>query len=73
MEAQTSTTNIKYPTNVSPYVTINGESISSNLSQDTNKNFVITFDTAPQSGQVVDYGLFYTTAKSFSATNVQTP
>ena len=37
-----------------------------------NKNFVITFDTAPQSGQVVDYGLFYTTAKNFSATNVQT-
>ena len=36
------------------------------------QNFVIAFDTAPQSGQVVDYGLFYTTAKSFSATNVQT-
>ena len=68
----TYTTNIKFQTDVSHYVTINGESISSTLSQDTNKNFVITFDTAPQSGQVVDYGLFYTTAKNFSATNVQT-
>ena len=57
----TYTTNIKYQTGVSHYVTINGESITSRLSQDANKNFVITFDTAPQSGQVVDYGLFYTT------------
>ena len=68
----TYTTNLKYQTGVNHYVTINGVAITSTLSQDSNKNFVITFDTAPQAGQVVDYGLFYTTAKTFSATNVQT-
>ncbi len=68
----TYTTNLKYQTGVSHYVTINGVVINSTLSEDANKNFVITFDTAPQAGQLVDYGLFYTTAKNFSATNVQT-
>ena len=68
----TYTTNIKHQDGVSHYVRLNSTVIGSTLTKDANDNFVITFDTAPQAGQLVDYGLFYTTAKTFSATNVQT-
>jgi hypothetical protein len=65
-------TNLKYQEGVSHYVTIDGQTITSTLTKGTDGWFVINFNTAPQSGQVVDYGLFYTTATNFSATNVQT-
>ena len=65
-------TNFKYQEGVSHYVTIDGQTITSTLTKGTDGWFVINFNTAPQSGQVVDYGLFYTTATNFSATNVQT-
>ena len=68
----TFTTNLKYQTGVSHYVRIDGVSITSSLTKDANNNFVIVFDTAPQTGQKVNYGLFYTTATNFSATSVQT-
>ena len=68
----TYTTNIQYQTGVSHFVNINGQAITSTLSEGVDGWFVITFDTAPQTGQVVDYGLFYSTGTNFSATNVQT-
>ena len=68
----TYTTNIQYQEGVSHYVYLDGVVNPSTLSEGPNGNFVITFGTAPQAGNEIHYGLFYTTATNFSATNVQT-
>ena len=68
----TYTTNIRHQDRVSHYVNINGVRIDSTLSKGTDNNFVITFGTAPQAGQEIHYGLFYTTSNTFSATSVET-
>ena len=65
-------TNVIWQEGVVNYTRINGENITSNVFKTTNDLVGLNFGTAPQAGQVVDYGLFYSTGKNFSEVSVQT-
>ena len=71
-------TNVEWVENATHFVNIDGVQVSSRLfkTDDTYGDdaglTAIEFDTPPQSGNFVDYGIFYSASQTYSATSTQT-
>ena len=71
-------TNSTWIADATHFVNINGEPITSRLFETDSSygsdagKIAIEFDTPPQSGDRIDYGIFYSKTKSYSATSTQT-
>ena len=65
-------TNAIWTDNATHFANINGVEISSQLYKTDDGLIGIEFNVAPQIGQVVDYGIFYGSNKSYSSTTTHT-